>query len=80
MDASKLDGYLVGEVKKHEWGNAMIMELIKWERVSFNPKPNELHGSLNGTLEGQHHMYPASSNIMTFESGYNPATICNIFV
>lgn len=75
MDASKLDGYLVGEVKKHEWGNAMIMELIKWERVSFNPKPNELHGSLNGTLEGQHHMYPASSDIMTFESGPNQTMI-----
>lgn len=76
MDASKLDGYLIGEVKNHEWGNAMLLELIKWERVSFNPKPNELHG----TLEGQHHMYPASSDIMTFESGYNPTTICNIFV
>eukprot|EP00258_Populus_trichocarpa_P049398 XP_024465417.1 asparagine synthetase domain-containing protein 1 isoform X2 [Populus trichocarpa] len=75
MDASKLDGYLVGEVKNHEWGNAMLLELIKWERVSFNPKPNELHGSLNGTLEGQHHMYPASSDIMTFESGPNQTMI-----
>ncbi|KAJ6432185.1 hypothetical protein OIU84_019437 [Salix udensis] len=69
MDASKLHGYLAGEVKKHEWGNAMLSELIKWERVSFNPKPDELHGSLNETLEGQRHRHPASSDIVTFESG-----------
>ncbi|CAK7326217.1 unnamed protein product [Dovyalis caffra] len=75
MDASKLDGYLAGEVKKHEWGNAMLMELIKWERVSFDPKLEELHGSSNGILVGQHLMYPASSDIMTFESGYNSTMI-----
>ena len=80
MDASKLHGYLAGEVKKHEWGNAMLMELIKWERVSFNPKPDELNGSLNETPEGQRHRHPASSDIVTFESGYNPTMICNIFV
>ncbi|KAF3431594.1 hypothetical protein FNV43_RR26325 [Rhamnella rubrinervis] len=36
------DGFMVGEVKKHEWTDAMLEELIKWERNCVEPKPEEL--------------------------------------
>ncbi|KDP41316.1 hypothetical protein JCGZ_15723 [Jatropha curcas] len=42
MAASKLHGCTFGEVKRHEWANTALINLIKWERVSVEPKPEEL--------------------------------------
>ncbi|KAK9276100.1 hypothetical protein L1049_005631 [Liquidambar formosana] len=41
MDASKVDGRLVGEVKRHEWTNPILKGLIKWERTSIEPKSED---------------------------------------
>ena len=30
IDAPNLDGFLVAEVKKHEWMDAKVEQLIKW--------------------------------------------------
>ncbi|XP_050237210.1 uncharacterized protein LOC126686946 isoform X2 [Mercurialis annua] len=45
MDSSAVHGCLSGEVKKHEWPNDMLKELIKWERVSVEPKLEDLYFS-----------------------------------
>ncbi|XP_065860586.1 uncharacterized protein [Euphorbia lathyris] len=45
ITSSELNGCLFGEVKKHEWVNTMLLDLIKWERVYVEPKPEDLHFS-----------------------------------
>ncbi|XP_021299708.1 asparagine synthetase domain-containing protein 1 [Herrania umbratica] len=42
VDARKLDGRFLGEIKKHEWTNVMLKQLIEWERVW----PNHASGSV----------------------------------
>ncbi|EEF50737.1 asparagine synthetase, putative [Ricinus communis] len=42
---STVNGCLAGEVKKHEWASSTLTELIKWERVSVEPKPQDLNFS-----------------------------------
>ncbi|KAL6187796.1 hypothetical protein ACLB2K_039191 [Fragaria x ananassa] len=68
IDAPDCDGFLVGEVKKHEWTNAMLEELIKWERASIEPKPEELHISRCETVRGQHDMNLLASDVMPMPS------------
>lgn len=70
MDTLKLDGYLVGNVKKHEWANTMLEELIVWERVSVKPKPEDLRVSHGRPLGRQHKMHSVSSDKISVESGY----------
>lgn len=43
MESSKVDGCLLGEVKKHEWTSPMLKELIEWERTAVDPKPKDLY-------------------------------------
>lgn len=43
IGSSKADKCLLGEVKKHEWTNPILKELVKWERTYVEPKPAELH-------------------------------------
>ncbi|XP_059655686.1 uncharacterized protein LOC132302766 isoform X1 [Cornus florida] len=55
MGASGMDGYLAGEVKKHQWTDPMLRELIKWERTSIEPNPEELRISrikISGPMQG----------------------------
>lgn len=62
---------MVGEVKKHEWTDAMLEELIKWERNCVEPKPEELHTSRwkIKTSRGQNGMHSALSDILPNETG-----------
>lgn len=69
FDAPKLDGFLVGEVRKHEWRNAILKELLDWERTSVEPKPEDLYFSLCKTPREQPDMHSASSNILPPKSG-----------
>ncbi|KAK6921903.1 Asparagine synthase [Dillenia turbinata] len=39
MNAPKADGYLAGEVKRLDWANSTLKELVKWERTLIVPKP-----------------------------------------
>ncbi|XP_052206075.1 uncharacterized protein LOC127810572 isoform X2 [Diospyros lotus] len=45
LGAAKLDANVFGEVKRHEWTDPMLNELIKFERTSVLPKPEVLNGS-----------------------------------
>ncbi|XP_044491025.1 asparagine synthetase domain-containing protein 1 isoform X2 [Mangifera indica] len=68
MDVSKLDGGFVGNVKKHEWTNAMLNELVKWERMLINPKPEVSHLSDWQSPKGQHNMRPTCLDMISSES------------
>ncbi|KAM7487506.1 hypothetical protein LguiB_024990 [Lonicera macranthoides] len=52
MSVSEMDGHLVGEVKKHEWSNPMLKELIKWERSFIEPEA-ELYVSTRRISSGE---------------------------
>ncbi|XP_030956926.1 asparagine synthetase domain-containing protein 1-like isoform X1 [Quercus lobata] len=75
FDAPKLDGCLVGKVRKHEWTNSMLKELIVWERTSVEPKPEDLYSSHGKTLMEQHDVHSACSNILPSKSGPIQASI-----
>ncbi|GMN42017.1 hypothetical protein TIFTF001_011230 [Ficus carica] len=45
VDAPSGDGFLVSEVRKHEWTDAMLQELINWERACVEPTPEDLRTS-----------------------------------
>ncbi|XP_030956892.1 asparagine synthetase domain-containing protein 1-like isoform X2 [Quercus lobata] len=75
FDAPKLDGCLVGKVRKHEWTNSMLKELIVWERTSVEPKPEDLYSSHGETLMEQHDVHSACSNILPSKSGPIQASI-----
>ncbi|KAM3706978.1 hypothetical protein ACJW31_03G191100 [Castanea mollissima] len=75
FDAPKLDGCLVGEVRKHEWTNSMLKELIVWERTSVEPKPEDLCSSHGKTLREHHDVHSACSNILPSKSGPIQASI-----
>lgn len=65
FDASSSGGGLVGEVRRHEYSNSMLKELIKWDRTSIEPKFEDLHTS----------QYPSSrrqldvSETVSYETG-----------
>ncbi|KAF7131758.1 hypothetical protein RHSIM_Rhsim09G0126700 [Rhododendron simsii] len=63
VDDSKLDGNMVGEVERHEWTDPMLYELINWERMSVQPKPEELNISRMKFCSRQHDMPVNSTNI-----------------
>ncbi|KAI3763695.1 hypothetical protein L2E82_13689 [Cichorium intybus] len=42
MSASKMDEKLVGKVKRHNWTDPLLEDLIKWERTFVEPKPEDL--------------------------------------
>ncbi|KAF5449509.1 hypothetical protein F2P56_029947 [Juglans regia] len=65
----KSDGFIFGEVRKHEWKNAMVKELLDWERVSVEPKPEDAELSHCKIAREQHGMHSAHSNIFPSKSG-----------
>lgn len=69
MDAPDVDGVLVGEMKKHDWTNPVVEELIKWERTYVEPKPEDLHISHLKSLTAKHHTHLVDSDIVPTKSG-----------
>ncbi|XP_024018287.1 asparagine synthetase domain-containing protein 1 isoform X1 [Morus notabilis] len=53
VDAPSGDGFLVSDVRKHEWADSMLQELINWERACVEPRPEDLHTSRCKTLTVQ---------------------------
>ncbi|XP_030449428.1 uncharacterized protein LOC115671883 isoform X2 [Syzygium oleosum] len=43
IDASILNGHLVGDIKRHEWNNSTVKKLIHWERTYVEPTAEELN-------------------------------------
>lgn len=64
VDVTKSDGRFLGEIRKHEWTNVMLKELIEWERVSVEPKPEELYFSRSKTLSAECDTTSASSGML----------------
>ncbi|KAG7032257.1 Asparagine synthetase domain-containing protein 1 [Cucurbita argyrosperma subsp. argyrosperma] len=54
FDARSTDGCLVGEVKRHEWTNESLKELIEWKRTCIVPKPGDISSSYHEDLLSQH--------------------------
>ncbi|GAV61443.1 Asn_synthase domain-containing protein/GATase_7 domain-containing protein [Cephalotus follicularis] len=71
FDASQSDESLLGEVKKHEWTNSMLKDLIEWKRASVEPKPEELHISRCRSLMVKHTMPSACSDLLLTKSAQN---------
>ena len=69
VDASKTSGYLVGEVKIHEYTNSMLNELIKWERISVEPSSEDLHTFCHKLSLGQHAKHQPSSEAVPNKTG-----------
>ncbi|KAL2226302.1 asparagine synthetase domain-containing protein 1 [Sesamum indicum] len=42
MSPSEMDGHLIGKLKKHEWTDCELKELMMWERTSIEPIPENL--------------------------------------
>lgn len=78
VKSSELSGHLFGEVKKHEWNNSMLMELIKWERVCVEPKPEDLHISCGMALFKGYTTCSAFTDSVLLEPDYNAAVLHKI--
>ncbi|MFQ6637481.1 hypothetical protein Gotur_013848 [Gossypium turneri] len=85
VDVKKSDGSFHSEIKKHEWTNAMLKELIEWERVSIEPKPAELNFSHSRTSSAELDINSSSSvlaqNVLTAlrESMLRRISLYNIY-
>ncbi|KAK6133906.1 hypothetical protein DH2020_032367 [Rehmannia glutinosa] len=42
MSPMKMEGHVIGEVKKHEWTDSELKDLMTWERTSIEPSPENL--------------------------------------
>ncbi|KAL6573531.1 hypothetical protein OROHE_001990 [Orobanche hederae] len=42
MSPIKTNGCLIGEIKKHEWTDSELKDLITWDRTFIEPKPEHL--------------------------------------
>ncbi|XP_038705543.1 asparagine synthetase domain-containing protein C4F6.11c isoform X2 [Tripterygium wilfordii] len=63
FESSRQDRCLIGEVKRHGWSNPMLLDLIKWERSSVEPTPEEL--SVSHFLTRQRDSHPRFSNMLS---------------
>ncbi|XP_027345728.1 asparagine synthetase domain-containing protein 1 isoform X2 [Abrus precatorius] len=69
VDASDSCGYLVGEIKLHEYKNSMLNELIKWERVSVEPSSEDLQTSCHKSSRWKHDRHLTSFEAVSSETG-----------
>ncbi|CAK9316770.1 unnamed protein product [Citrullus colocynthis] len=59
FDALRTDGYLVGEVKRHEWTNESLKELVEWKRTCIVPEPGDSSTPYHKDLLSQHQSHSA---------------------
>lgn len=69
IEALDNDGFLASEVRKHEWTDSLVDELIKWERTSVEPNPEELQISRCKSVSVQHRFQSANPDVAVSESG-----------
>ncbi|KAJ1414057.1 Nucleophile aminohydrolase, N-terminal [Sesbania bispinosa] len=69
VDASNTNGYLVGKVKRHEYTNSMLNELINWDRISIEPSSEDLQTSCNKFYRRQQDIHSASLEAVPCEAG-----------
>lgn len=59
FDALRTDGYLIGEVKSHEWTNESLKELVEWKRTRIVPEPGDISTPYHKDLLSQHQSHSA---------------------
>lgn len=69
FDARSTDGCLVGEVKRHEWTNESLKELVEWKRTCIVPKPGDISSSYHEDLLSQHESNSACLHNLQSVSG-----------
>lgn len=52
ISASSVGKCLAGKVRKHEWTNSMLKDLIKWERSLIKPKLVDVNSSNTSLFSG----------------------------
>uniref|UniRef100_A0A803L7R9 Asparagine synthetase domain-containing protein 1 n=1 Tax=Chenopodium quinoa TaxID=63459 RepID=A0A803L7R9_CHEQI len=62
IDATGAGACLAGKIRKHEWMNYMLKDLIKWERKLIEPKLMEFNSSNCSLLLGNSDILSASCN------------------
>ncbi|KAI3818208.1 hypothetical protein L1987_12011 [Smallanthus sonchifolius] len=58
MNSSKMNGNLVFEVRRHNWCDPLLQELIKWDRTLVEPTPEnliEVHKAYSSEQRGHLH-------------------------
>ncbi|KAK4263594.1 hypothetical protein QN277_028985 [Acacia crassicarpa] len=69
VEVSSSNQGLIGEVRRHEYTNSMLKELIKWERISIEPKPEDLHASQYKSSRKQHNVHSTPLEVSPYETG-----------
>lgn len=69
VEVSSSNQGLIGEVRRHEYTNSMLKELIKWERTSVEPKPEDLHASQHKSSRKQHNVHSTLVEASPYETG-----------
>ncbi|XP_021756673.1 asparagine synthetase domain-containing protein 1-like isoform X2 [Chenopodium quinoa] len=73
VDATEAGACLAGKIRKHEWMNYMLKDLIKWERKLIEPKLMEFNSSNCSSLLGNSDIHSASCNGTLHSSSISPA-------
>ncbi|XP_048501854.1 uncharacterized protein LOC104895781 isoform X2 [Beta vulgaris subsp. vulgaris] len=73
IDASRTSACLSGKVRKHEWMNSMLKDLIVWERKLIEPKHVELKSFDSSLLFGKPDLLSASDSGTLQSSTISPA-------
>ncbi|XP_028754081.1 asparagine synthetase domain-containing protein 1-like [Neltuma alba] len=71
VEASNSNRGLIGEVRRHEYTNSTLKELIKWERTSIEPKPEDLRTSQYESSRMQHNVHSTLLEAAACETGPN---------
>uniref|UniRef100_A0A9I9D2Q0 Asparagine synthetase domain-containing protein 1 n=1 Tax=Cucumis melo TaxID=3656 RepID=A0A9I9D2Q0_CUCME len=54
FDAQKTDGCVVGEVRRHEWTNESLKELVEWKRTRIEPEHGDISTPYHKDCLSQH--------------------------
>ncbi|CAI0463136.1 unnamed protein product [Linum tenue] len=69
LDYSPQDGYIAGGIKRHEWANTVLQELIRWERASVYPQAHDSYFSSCNLTEQRELLILPSAETIYLKSG-----------
>lgn len=61
MGDSRMNGYLAGELRKHNWTDPNLEKLIQWDRSHVEPRDEKLYDSSEKDANKQHLSYSTDS-------------------
>ncbi|KAF9591563.1 hypothetical protein IFM89_004617 [Coptis chinensis] len=68
LNETNLTGCLVGEVRKHDWADPVLNELINWERTYVERKAHEIYPHSVTVKKGHHILNPCNTNGISTKS------------